>query len=80
MILQVNDAEKAMKMKLHPKNALLSCYKFDFLAALPREELHQFRIGLYHDGEYIILSAFHSITSVLHKPEFILSTVVPMKC
>ena len=42
------------------------------VAALPREELHQFLIGLY--GEYIIPSAFHSITSVLRKPEFILST------
>jgi hypothetical protein len=44
----------------------------NFLAAMPREELHQFLIGLY--GEYIIPSAFHSIQSVLRKPEFILST------
>jgi hypothetical protein len=69
---QVDEAEKALKMKIRPRNAFLSCYKFDFLAALPREELHQFLIGLY--GEYIIPSAFHSITSVLRKPEFILST------
>ena len=72
MIVQVEDAEKALKMKIRPRNAFLSCYKFDFLAALPREELHQFLIGLY--GEYIIPSAFHSITSALRKPEFIIST------
>ena len=72
MIVQVEDAEKALKMKIRPRNAFLSCYKFDFLAALPREELHQFLIGLY--GGYIIPSAFHSITSVLRKREFILST------
>jgi hypothetical protein len=72
IILQVDDAEKALKKKIRPRNAFLSCYKFDILAALPREELHQFLIGLY--GEYIIPSAFYSITSVLRKPEFILST------
>ncbi len=72
MILQVQDAEKALKMKSHPRNAFLSCYKLNFLAAMPREELYQFLIGLY--GEYIIPSAFHSIKWVLRNPEFILST------
>jgi hypothetical protein len=71
MILQVQDAEKALKMKICPRNAFLSCYKFNFLAAMPREELHQFLIGLY--GEYIIPLAFHSIELVLRKQEFILS-------
>ena len=68
---QVAEAEKELKMKIRPRNAFFSCYKFSFLSALPREELHQFLIGLY--GEYIIPSAFHLITSVLRKPEFILS-------
>jgi hypothetical protein len=69
MISQVDEAEKALKMKIHPMNALLKCYNLEFLSALPREELHQFLIGLY--GEYIIPSAFHSIKLVLCKPEFI---------
>ena len=43
-----------------------------FLAVMPREELHQFLICLL--SEYIIPFAFHSITSVLRKPEFILIT------
>ncbi len=72
MILQVQDAEKALKMKILPRNAFLLCYKLNFFAATPREELHQFLISLY--GEYIIPSAFHSIKLVLCKPEFILST------
>ena len=72
MLLKVEEAEKALKMKIRPINAFLKCYKLDFLSALPREELHQFLIGLY--GEYIIPSAFHSIKSVLRKPEFILRT------
>ncbi len=52
MTLQVEDAEKALKMKIRPRNAFLSCYKLNFLAAMPREELHQFLIGLY--CEYIV--------------------------
>ena len=62
-----------LRMKIRQRNAFFSCYNFSFLAALPREELHQFLIGLY--GEYIIPSVFHLITSqaVLRKPEFILS-------
>jgi hypothetical protein len=70
----VDYAEKGFKMKILPRNTFLSCYRFDLLAILLREELHQFLkvIGLY--GEYIISLAFHSITLVLHKPEFILCT------
>ncbi len=76
MSLQVDDADKALKMKIRPWNAFLSCYKLTFFAAMPREELHQFLIGLY--GENIIPSAFHSIKSVLRKPEFVLRTSAPM--
>jgi hypothetical protein len=71
MISQVADAEAALKMKIRPVNAFFKCYNFAFLSALPREELHQFLVGLYR--EYIVPSAFHLITSVLRKPEFILS-------
>ncbi len=53
MILQVEDAEKALKTKIRPRNAFLSCYKLNFLAAMPREE---FLIGLY--GGHIIPSVF----------------------
>jgi hypothetical protein len=59
MILKLEEAEKALKMKICPRNAFLSCYKLEFLSALPREELHQFLVCLY--GEYIIPSAFHSV-------------------
>jgi hypothetical protein len=57
VISQVDEAEKALKMKIRPINAFLKCYNLEFFSALPREELHQFLIGVY--GEYIIPSAFH---------------------
>jgi hypothetical protein len=59
----IDDSTYGHKSRL--KNAFLSCYIFDFLAALPREELHQSLIGFY--GEYIILSAFYLITLMLCK-------------
>ncbi len=73
MISQVAEAEAALKMKIRPVNAFFQCYNFAYLSGLPREELHQFLVGLR--GEYIVpsQSAFYLITSVLRKPEFILS-------
>ncbi len=55
MISQVADAEAALKMKIRPVNAFFKCCNFAYLSALPREELHQFLVGLY--GEYIVPSA-----------------------
>ncbi len=52
MISQVADAEAALKMKIRPVNAFFKCYNFAYLSGLPREELHQFLVGLY--GEYIV--------------------------
>jgi hypothetical protein len=71
MISQVANAEAALKIKIRPVNAFFQCYNFAYLSGLPREELHQFLVGLY--GEYIVPSTFHLITSVLSKPDFILS-------
>jgi hypothetical protein len=71
IISQVAEAEAALKMKIRPVNAFFQCYNFAYLSGLPREELHQFLVGLY--GGYIVPSAFHLITSVLRKPKFILS-------
>ena len=37
---QVAEAEKELKMKIRPRNAFFSCYKFSFLSALPREDYY----------------------------------------
>ncbi len=55
MISQVANAEAALKMKIRPVNAFFQCYNFAYLSGLPREELHQFLVGLY--GEYIAAQA-----------------------
>ena len=71
MSLQVTDAERQLKHKLRPSNALFSAHNFDFISACPREELHQFLIGLY--GEHIIPATFYELKQVLRAPELNLS-------
>ena len=43
----------------------------DYLAACPREELHQFLIGLY--GDYIVLSTLCESHKVLRSPDSVTS-------
>ena len=86
MNLQVDDAEKALKMKIRPRNAFLSCYKLNFLAAMPREELHQFLIGLYGEISSRRFSTqsnwcyTNRNSSSVPMPREFTSTWWPMKC
>lgn len=59
--------EKEIKHKLRPHNAFLHAKDLDLPAVCPREELHQFLIGLY--GQYVLPSSLHMYTQVLHAPE-----------
>ena len=52
-------------------NAFYKALDFDFLQALPREELHQFLIGVY--GDYIIPSTLYEVEQVLRRPDLVLS-------
>ena len=49
---------------------------FDYLSAVPREELHQFLIGVY--GEYILPASFYRFTQVLRAPELYLAQGRPL--
>lgn len=73
---QVLDAEKAFKHKLRPNNAFFRALDFDFLSACPREELHQFLIGLY--GEYVLPASFFKYTQILRAPELYISDKRPL--
>ena len=52
-----NTSLKKLKHKLRPYNAYFKEKGFDHSGASPREELHQFLIGLYND--YIIPSTLY---------------------
>ena len=47
--LQVEEAQRRLKHKLAPENAYFKALDFDHIANAPKEELHQFLIGVYGD-------------------------------
>lgn len=69
---QLLQQERKLKHKLLVPNAFFKAGPFfDFLQAMPREELHQFLIGLY--GDYIIPSTLYEVEQVLRRPDLVLS-------
>ena len=52
-------------------NAFYKTVDFDFFQAVPREELHQFLIGVY--GDYVIPSTQYEVEQVLRRPDLVLS-------
>jgi hypothetical protein len=69
--MQVEAIEKKLKHKLRPYNDFLKAVGLDYPAACPREELHQFLIGLY--GDYIIPSTLYEYHKVLRSPDLVMS-------
>jgi hypothetical protein len=65
-LCQVKAKEQELKHKLRPANAFLKAKDLNLPAVVPREELHQFLIGVY--GEYVIPSCLHSYMQVLRAP------------
>ena len=59
-----------MRHKLFPPNAWMKVADFNVLTSCPKDELHQWFIGLY--GEHIIPAIVHRYTSVLQRPDLIL--------
>ena len=52
-------------------NAYNRAQNFDWLQAVPREELHQFLIGVY--GDYVIPSTLYEFEKVLRRPDLVIS-------
>lgn len=73
---QVQAMERKIKHKLRPQNAFGLAKDLDVPASCPREELHQFLIGVY--GEYILPSSVYRFNQVLRAPELYLSPTRPL--
>ena len=58
-----------MRHKLFPPNAWMKVLHFDVLTSCPKDELHQWFIGLY--GEHIIPAIVHRYTQILQRPDLI---------
>ena len=72
----MKDKEREIKHKLRPHNAFLRAKDLNLPASHPREELHQFLIGLY--GEYVLPSSLYTYTQVLRAPELYKSPYCPL--
>ena len=66
---QVKDAEQRLRHKLFPPNSWMKLKGFNILASCPKDELHQWFLGLY--GEHIIPAMVHRYTQVLQRPDLI---------
>jgi hypothetical protein len=68
---QVKEADHRLRHKLFPPNAWmkLTDFKFNVLTCCPKDELHQWFLGLY--GEHIIPAIVHRYTQVLQRPDLI---------
>ena len=67
ILCQVKAKERELKHKLRPDNAFLKAKDMNLPAALSREELHQFLLGLY--GEHILPATLYAYTQVLRAAE-----------
>ena len=76
MYPQVKAAERAIKHKLRPRNAFFAAQGLDLPSCCPREELHQFLIGLY--GEYVIPASLYKYQQVLRAQELYKSPDRPL--
>jgi hypothetical protein len=67
----VEDVERKLKARIYPENAYFKADGFELFQAVPREELHQFLIGVY--GDYVIPATVYEYERVLRDPALITS-------
>lgn len=60
---------RQLKHKLRPENAYFKALNFDAILSAPKEELHQFLIGLY--GDHLLPATKYEIEKVLRGPDTI---------
>lgn len=70
-MVQVARLEAELKCRLRPENAYFKAKGLELYSAVPREELHQFLIGLY--GDYVIPATVYEYERVLRDPALITS-------
>jgi hypothetical protein len=67
--MQVDRLVRELKHKLRPENAYFKASEFEFILSAPKEELHQFLIGLY--GDHLLPATMYEIEKALRGPETI---------
>jgi len=67
--VQVAKAERTLKHKLRPDNAFFKALHFDIFKCVPKEELHQFLLGLF--GDHIVPATMYEYTMALRRPDLV---------
>ena len=70
--MQVAKAKRTLKHKLRPDNAFFKALHFDIFKCVPKEELHQFLLGLF--GDHIVPSTIYEYTMALRRPDLVKKT------
>ena len=60
---------RQLKHKLRPENAYFKAKEFEVILSAPKEELHQFLIGLY--GDHLLPATMYEIEKTLRGPDTI---------
>jgi hypothetical protein len=60
---QVEEEQRRLKHKLNPENAYFKAKDFNHIECAPKEELHQFLVGLY--GEHMLPATLHEYERLL---------------
>ena len=66
---QVQKTEAELRHKLFPPNSWMKVLHFNVLTSCPKDELHQWFIGLY--GEHIIPAIVYRYTKVLQRSDLV---------
>ena len=66
---QFQKTEAELRHKLFPPNSWMKVLHFNVLTSCPKDELHQWFIGLY--GEHIIPAIVYRYTKVLQRSDLV---------
>lgn len=66
---KVKEKQRELKCKLMPHNAWMDVKDFELFTRCPKDELHQWFLGLY--GEHIIPAVVHKISSLLQREDLV---------
>ena len=64
--MQVDQLVRKLKHKLRPESAYFKAKEFESVLSAPKEELHQFLIGLY--GDHLLPATMYEIEKALRGP------------
>ncbi len=76
LVKDVKAVEKLLRHRLLPHNAWLLVPFFELFLSAPKDELHQWYLGLF--GDHIVPALFYCYTQILQRPDLVNSIWEPL--